>query len=356
MSSKNDDPKWKKFERLVAALHKNEQEGAIVKWDEKINGRQFDVSVRFKIGLYEYLTVIECKDYNRPINVEKIDALATKYKDAKADKAVMVSTNGYQKKAKEVAEKHNITLLTLKSVNNNSHNEDLSFKPILSIFNTRFIVNIDNSLGLFILPEETGIFRSIMRSIKITDGNNEITPERIIENNITRIYEVATSFPQSFIIPFDNGTEITHPNTLEKIKAVCFEFEFVLDSHIRLDEGFGYSNDPYLSNDIYQFKDELSNETKFIDFSKIQLGFDTVLETDKFYLNPNLNFYYYCFNIANGFAYLYLIESYQHQTLIQATVKIKLSNTTQFVEVSNDEDILRLHKLLEEYKKEFNLD
>ena len=58
--------KWKMFERVVAAIHLAEQKGATVRWNETIKGRQFDVTVRFKNGLYEYLTVVECKDYATP--------------------------------------------------------------------------------------------------------------------------------------------------------------------------------------------------------------------------------------------------------------------------------------------------
>ena len=80
------DKKWKMFERIVAAIHVAEQRGATVQWGETIKGRQFDVTVRFKHGLYEYLTVVECKDYGRPVPAEKVDALVTKSRDAAATK------------------------------------------------------------------------------------------------------------------------------------------------------------------------------------------------------------------------------------------------------------------------------
>src|SRR5439155_116880 len=64
--------KWKMFERVVAAIHLAEQKGATVRWNETIKGRQFDVTVRFKNGLYEYLTVVECKDYATTVPAEKV--------------------------------------------------------------------------------------------------------------------------------------------------------------------------------------------------------------------------------------------------------------------------------------------
>ena len=61
--------KWKNFERLVTAIHKAADAGAEVRWNETIAGRQFDVTIRFRKGLYEYLTVVECKNRAKPVSV-----------------------------------------------------------------------------------------------------------------------------------------------------------------------------------------------------------------------------------------------------------------------------------------------
>ena len=70
--------KWQDFERIIAAIHAETDGAAAVTWNDEINGRQFDVSIRFKQGLHEYLTVIECKDYADRVSVDKIDAFVTK--------------------------------------------------------------------------------------------------------------------------------------------------------------------------------------------------------------------------------------------------------------------------------------
>jgi restriction endonuclease Mrr len=91
---------------LVTAVHQAADEGAEVRWNDKINGRQFDVTIRFKKGLYEYLTVVECKNYETPIPVEKVEAFDTKASDAHADRAVMASTSGFWRGAQDVAARH----------------------------------------------------------------------------------------------------------------------------------------------------------------------------------------------------------------------------------------------------------
>src|SRR6266852_6674060 len=103
--------KWKHFERLVTAIHQAADQGAEVRWNETINERQFDVTIRFKKGLYEYLTVVECKNYEKAIPVEKVEAFVTKAADVRADRAVMASTSGFQQGAQEVAARHNMTLI-----------------------------------------------------------------------------------------------------------------------------------------------------------------------------------------------------------------------------------------------------
>lgn len=85
--------KWQHFERLVAAIHQVASQGAEVRWNEKIAGRQFDVTIRFRQGLYDYLTVVECKDYEKAVPVEKVEAFVTKAADVQAHYAVMASTS-----------------------------------------------------------------------------------------------------------------------------------------------------------------------------------------------------------------------------------------------------------------------
>src|SRR5438309_627148 len=103
----------KRLERLVAAIHHAESTGANVGWNEVIDGRQFDVTVRFRFGIHSYLTVIECKDYATKVPVEKVDAFVTKARDVRANKAIMISSRGFQSGCSALAERHGIQLLIL---------------------------------------------------------------------------------------------------------------------------------------------------------------------------------------------------------------------------------------------------
>ena len=53
--------------------------------------RQIDVLIRSKIAGMSILTVIECKDHSRRLDVTFVDALASKMNDVKANKGVLVA-------------------------------------------------------------------------------------------------------------------------------------------------------------------------------------------------------------------------------------------------------------------------
>src|SRR3546814_13079848 len=84
------------LERIVAGIHVVTTEGAEVIWNEKINGRQFDVAVRFQVGTLRYLVLIEVKNRSRKVTAEHIASFVTKARDQKASKTVVDSDAEFQ--------------------------------------------------------------------------------------------------------------------------------------------------------------------------------------------------------------------------------------------------------------------
>lgn len=66
---------------------------------------------------YSFLIVIECKCYNTPIKIEKIQAFSQKITDLQATKGIFVTNIGYQKGALESAKAHNIALVRINDDN-----------------------------------------------------------------------------------------------------------------------------------------------------------------------------------------------------------------------------------------------
>jgi len=109
-------PKWKKFEELVAKIQRDLAPNADIKLNDKIRGtitgriRQIDISIRKKIGQYELLIVIDCKDYKRRVDVKSVEAFIGLAKDVLANKLVMVSFRGFTEAAKTRGEKAGVDL------------------------------------------------------------------------------------------------------------------------------------------------------------------------------------------------------------------------------------------------------
>ena len=104
MAKKNAAPnppkKWAAFEAVVAAIHRQFGESAIITENEIIVGksgtpRQCDVTIRTNVCGYSILIVVECKKYNRPVEVGKVDALAGKIEDVGAAKGILISDSGF---------------------------------------------------------------------------------------------------------------------------------------------------------------------------------------------------------------------------------------------------------------------
>ncbi len=73
-----DKKSWRRFERIIAAIELATSQGATVVWDEQIDGRQFDVAVRFTNGPHQYLKVnmtFELFDCLQNVPVSAVGAL-----------------------------------------------------------------------------------------------------------------------------------------------------------------------------------------------------------------------------------------------------------------------------------------
>jgi Restriction endonuclease len=72
--------------------------------------RQIDVLVRQKIGQYEMLIVLDCKDHARPIDVTGVEAFIGLVKDVGAHRGALICPRGFSAAAKDMARAHGIDL------------------------------------------------------------------------------------------------------------------------------------------------------------------------------------------------------------------------------------------------------
>src|SRR5215831_1699502 len=96
-----DDPHWKRFEKLVARMYSTLSAEARVKYDDRIVGRmsgierQIDVSLRTSVPGSDLLLIVQCRDYNRALDVNDVGEFISVVDDVGANKGVMVAQRGF---------------------------------------------------------------------------------------------------------------------------------------------------------------------------------------------------------------------------------------------------------------------
>jgi hypothetical protein len=87
------------YQEVVAAVQRALDPGAVVKIGQWIEGpdgqRDLDVEVRGTRDGVPYFTLIECKDWKRPVGIEVVDGLESKRHDLAADLALIYSNSGF---------------------------------------------------------------------------------------------------------------------------------------------------------------------------------------------------------------------------------------------------------------------
>lgn len=347
------EKKWKKFERIVAAIHVAENSGASVTWNDHINGRQFDVAIRFKFQFYDYLVLIECKDEQRHVEVGEVDAFVTKSRDAGANKAVIVSSSGFQSGCKSVADKYNIELFTLTEIQ--AMPENVLANSLISVLvvepvgfwktGTREIINLSKN-PIQRAHEINNIPLIGMGPLKLIDILKPYT-QLLAPFDIPGVpkfggdFPVATRERQNQVLTLGLGTKIVFPGSTTEIPVSHLLLSYWMQDGQVI---------PSAPSSQYKYKNERTDETKTINAEDIRLGFDTKLEAGKFYHRPEIQCFYYCESIEKNGAQMFLIESYQDNQLIQAKAIVPFIDASDFLELTDKEEIKRLRPILEQFR------
>ncbi len=105
------------FEQMVYSIYKNlssrqvDAKVSMNQWSDGPDGRrEIDIEVIHSAFGSHFRTVIECKDWNRPVDIKAIDGFHSKLIDLRASKGVMVARKGFSPKAKRKADRYGIEL------------------------------------------------------------------------------------------------------------------------------------------------------------------------------------------------------------------------------------------------------
>jgi hypothetical protein len=235
------DPKWKNFEKIVAGIHMLQFEGAEVKFDDHILGRmsktrrQIDVSIRFMQGFYDYLTIVECKDISRKVEITDVAAFKQKMEDVGAQHGVIVSVHGFQKGGIGTAEFSNIDLFTLTEIKS-----DWTKNIKAKVFTLPFASSIEfdhpsleTSLGP--VPVEISYADIILYKnekeppILLTEILRQIS-HQVLRDNLSLPVQVTTSFEPYLLCQFPGTSSFTPIYALTvKFEPWRFAFGFEID-------------------------------------------------------------------------------------------------------------------------------
>jgi hypothetical protein len=226
---------WKEYEEFVRNLqqaiinseefakHKNitVEKNKIIK-DRNGIDREFDIYWEYELCGLVYKTVIECKDYNSKIKINKIDELLGKLHDIPDIKPVFATKKGYESGAKNKAKQNNIELLIVRE-QNDSDLLDEQGNPYLRSINVN---------GILIIPARIITFQPLFdgKWIKVHRPDIDISnPIQIIGiNNEIFIDEVCNNIKYSLYDLAQNLTTLENNEPGEYEKEIQFSEAYIL--------------------------------------------------------------------------------------------------------------------------------
>lgn len=115
----SDSVDYEKVTRAIfqTLVDQDQAENISVEHNKQLQGKylshQCDVYWKFESAGIEYLTIVECKNWNKRLKQENLLAFRAKLEDLNNPKGVMVTRSGYQKGAVKYAKAHGILLYEL---------------------------------------------------------------------------------------------------------------------------------------------------------------------------------------------------------------------------------------------------
>jgi hypothetical protein len=351
------------LERLVAGVQAVSTDGADVRWNDELNGRQFDVVVRFKMGTLRYLVLIEVKNRTRKADTEDLDAFVSKARDQNANKAVFVTAAGFQSGAIEIAKRHGVELFTLSfdetniqlpqnatwiSMRNPRAPRDA--KPEFSIGKPELVANIEHASLTYgdgsevEIPSEQSQMNYYFLKTKLPDGR---TLDAITQK--IPIPDVQLGKSQSVEHRFDPSIRLIPPDEYffrgGDVKALRFK---VTGRHARPMQG-NVIVDPNVLISPVVYKNAITGEETRFAPDSLPLNFERV-SPGKFYFTVHPLAYFYCDAIRRGIVHWVLVETFQAGNIIQGMSEQELKYSQHYIPVTDKKILNRLQRRLDDYR------
>ena len=351
------------LERIVAGIQARTTSAASVVWNEVLNGRQFDVSVRFTNGTLTYLVLIEVKNRVRKASASDIEAFITKSTENFASKSVFVTAAGFQSGAIDAARKHGIELFTVEfdrsQLSLGSSNSTVLIQsqsrapptaPVVEVGPEILAAMIEGVTLVYKdgtraeIPSEQTQMRYYVRHTTLADGRSlddliSDVPIYRISLGERQVKRVKVKPPQKIAPPdeyfFKSGV------VREVVFSAVGEMARLLSGNIRFD--------PAMIRSKIIYRNVLSGEVSEYSLDQLPMQFEE-LRSGEFYCLEHPLRYFYCDRIANGMVSWVLVESFQAEQLLQAEFTQEARYGSYMVPVKDKATIARLNKRLEDVR------
>ena len=272
----------KEYELFVARLQRAilnseqyiQQKNIKVEINKKIvdkNGlkREFDVYWEYELAGIKYKTIIECKDYQSNISLEKIDALVGKLQDFPDIRGIFATRKGYQSGAKDKAKKNKIDLLIFREQNNTDW-KDKDGNPLIRRIDINFTIMMPARILSFAptldgnwVKENTDI--DISKPFQLSCPNDRIIIEDIEHSKKYSLFDL-----EHELFPLEKGCAGTFEKTenfqnafiycdKKKLKLSAYKVEYVI--------GKPFKNTMYYAKELIGVVEYLSKGEKKLVFN-----------------------------------------------------------------------------------------
>jgi hypothetical protein len=317
--------------------------GAVVKWNDSIEGYQIDVSIRFELGPYQYLHIVECKDHRRRINRDTMWAFAGKVEATRANKGTFISAAGFQSGAKKLAETKSIETFTLKEIPEDWPDSVMAALPTPFPGIRRLLI------------KQTG--QANFREVSDHAAPSMLANARIlVETDQTKtLQEIFRPFVPSdwrsragiWTIQVDcEGRWLEFASMRFRIDALQADFQTITGPRL-----VRTKLPPEMRPSKLVFENVKTGSSSSLPTKNVPFGFDTVIEENHFYIDVEGR-EYFCESLKGDDAVFVLLASRQfgRKTFGEAHFSVAEAGG-HYVEISDAADLLRLQKLLADWKR-----
>ncbi len=196
--------------------------------------RQFDLYWEYELGGFTYKNIIECKDYEYGVPIEKVDALIGKMHDFPNIRAILATRVKYQDGAVKKAIAHNIDIIVVRDEDIEKDWKAPDGTPLVRTlkFDIKFILPVTIKRFQPILDKDWAIENNI-NSFHINDFANEIFINDLAKGIKISLYDYENSLKRN---EGEGIIESTHVDTFEnafletntgRVKIKAIEIDYV---------------------------------------------------------------------------------------------------------------------------------